>query len=160
MVFTRQRDGGLLVRLEPDGRDLLRSLPKQLEALLAEAPDDPSLYRLAPPAYQDDAEQEAEYRRYMGDDLRERRRAALALLAGTADAERLDEEEAQAWLAALNSLRLVIGTRLGVQEDDDPYDLPEDEEEAGAVVVYHYLSVLLEDLVGALAEGLPEVVDD
>lgn len=148
------------VRLGPDVRDLLRSLPGQLETILREAPEDPSLVRLQPPAYADDEEHEAEYRRYMGDDLRQRQLASLAVLAGTAGADRLSEEEAQSWMAALNFVRLVLGTRLDVQEDDDLDEPPADEDEETARFVYGYLSLLLEDLVSSLSDGLPDVVDD
>ena len=48
-----------------------------------------------------------------------RHREELDLLASTADAERLSEEQLLAWTRALNSLRLVLGTFLDVQEGDE-----------------------------------------
>ena len=53
--IERTRTGDIRLRLPRDERALLRSLPAQLRRLLVEAPDDPSLERLFPPAY-DDAE--------------------------------------------------------------------------------------------------------
>ena len=53
----------------------------------------------------------------MGGELLDGRRAALDLVAQTVERDRLSAEEADSWLRALNDLRLVLGTRLDVQED-------------------------------------------
>jgi hypothetical protein len=132
-------------------RAVLRTLPATLERLLAEQPDDPDLRRLFPPAYADDAGAEAEYRRLMADELLEGRRAALSTFSATIDADVLSAEELESWLRALNDLRLFLGTRLGVREEDlarpfDPRD-PEAEERA----LYAYLSWLQEHAVEALS---------
>ncbi len=81
--------------------------------------DDPSLRRLFPPAYIDDPEGEAEYRRLMGDDLLQGRQAALDTMAATVDATELDEGQITV-LSCLNDLRLVLGTQLDVSEDEAP----------------------------------------
>src|ERR671937_127775 len=98
--IERTRGGDIRLRLPREERDLLRSLPAQLRRLLVEAPDDPSLERLFPPAY-DDAESEQEYRRLMGDELLEGRRRALRVVEQTLDQDRLTKEQAGAWLTAL-----------------------------------------------------------
>jgi hypothetical protein len=147
--IQRARDGGLKVRLAPEERELLRSLPGQLRELLEETPDDPSLRRLFPPA-SDDKEVEEEYRRLMVPDLRDRRLTALAVMESTVDAERLSEDEAAAWLSALNDMRLVLGTRLDVTEDLDPSTVPPDDPRAPGLALYGYLSWVVEQLVEAL----------
>jgi len=53
----------------------------------------------------------------MQDDLAERRRAELEMVVDTAREESLSEQELLAWVRALNSLRLMLGTFLGVSED-------------------------------------------
>lgn len=146
----RARDGSFKLRLDREERDLLRTLPVQLRGLLEDTPDDPSLRRLFPPA-SDDEEIETEYRRFMSDDLRDRRLAAAAVMEATVDAERLSEDEAGAWLATLNDLRLVLGTRLDVTEDLDPSTIGPDDERAPGLALYGYLSWLVEQLVEALA---------
>ncbi len=152
MLFSRppvrrDRRGRYQVNLSAPERQLLALLPGQLAELLAE-PDDPALRRLFPPAYSEptDAEHEDEYRRLMQEDLLERHRAALDTLARTADATQLSEEELLAWLHSLNSLRLVLGTRLDVTEDDDPADTSTPERQ-----VYLLLGWLEESVVEALA---------
>ena len=155
---TRHRSGEIRLSLSAEERELLRNLPGQLEEVFDAAPEDPSLLRLSPPAYTDQPEQEAEYRKYMGDDLRQRQREALRVLRETAGAERLSEEQAQSWLSALNSLRLVLGTQLDITEEDDVVARPDpDDPRAPALALYGYLSWLLDQVVDALAGGLPHV---
>ena len=119
--LRRGRRGQFVVGLGADERALLASLPGQMRELLADR-GDPSLRRLFPPAYSspDDREYEEEYERLMADDLLARQREALDLLESTAQAEELSAEQLDGWLRALNSIRLLLGTRLGVTEDDEP----------------------------------------
>ena len=60
----------------------------------------------------------------------------------------LTPEEVQAWLGVLNDTRLVLGTRLGVTEEERELD-PADPQ-AGAYAMYHWLTWLQGDLVEAL----------
>lgn len=147
MVFRRPvkrlRSGRYELRLSPQERDLLRDLPGQLKSLLADS-DAPSLRRLFPPAYIDDPEGEAEYRRLVGEDLLAGRQAALDTMAATVDATDLDEEQITAWLSCLNDLRLVLGTQLDVSEDEGPIDTPIHQ-------VYYYLTMLEDAVISALA---------
>ena len=150
----RAKGGGLQLRLPPEERDLLRGLPGQLRSLVEDEPGDPALRRLFPPAYSEDPEREQEYRQLMGDDLRERHRAALVLMEETVDADRLSEEEAAAWLSALNDLRLFLGTRLDVTEDMLLDEVDRSDPRAPLLAVYGYLSWLEEQVVEAMASGL------
>jgi hypothetical protein len=147
MIFRqpvkRLRSGRYQVRLSPEERDLLRGLPSQLKDLL-ERTDDPALKRLFPPAYIDDPEGEAEYRRLVGEDLMEGRKAALDTMAATVDATDLDEQQITAWLSSLNDLRLVLGTQLDVGEDEEPVDTPIHQ-------VYYYLTMLEDAVITAMS---------
>ena len=84
-------------------------------------PADPVLARLLPDAYADDAERAAEFRRYTEDELRvgkrEAARAVLESLPENGGRILLDEPLTEAWLGALNDLRLTLGTRLEVTEE-------------------------------------------
>jgi Domain of unknown function (DUF2017) len=125
-------------------------LPAGLRELLAAAPADPSLRRLFPPAFEDDAD-EAEYRRLTRADLVEGRRQALRVLQDTVDNDRLSPDEAQAWLTALNDLRLVLGTRLDVSEETLLSGLDPREPRARELALYAYLPALQEELVAEIA---------
>lgn len=148
-----RRGGGYRVRLPTAERELLRALPGQLRELLGS--DDPSLARLFPPAYADDADADAEYRDLVGASLLDDKLAALRTLERTADAEELDEEGLAAWLGALESLRLVLGTQLDVREDAGALPVAPDHPDAPRWALYGWLSWLQEEVVAALAGTLP-----
>lgn len=156
--IKRTRSGSYQVRLSPEERRILQSLPGQLRALLDDPDRDPSLARLFPPAYVDDAIRDAEYQVLMGDDLEARRRAQIELLEATVDRDELSEEELASWMRCLNDVRLVLGTQLDVSEDMTEVD--EGHPRAPAFALYGYLSWLLEQIVDAMSEGLPDVDDD
>jgi hypothetical protein len=146
-------DGGYLLRLPEEERQLLRSLPDELRSLLEVMPGDPALRRLFPRAYEDEQD-EAAYRELMGNELAEDRNRALQVLSETATAERLTAEQAQAWLTALNDLRLVLGTRLDVTDESLLEGLAENDARAPELALYAYLSWLQEQLVEALSAEL------
>jgi len=58
----------------------------------------------------------------------------------------LSEDDAQAWAAAVNDIRLALGTMLGISQDG-PQDLPPDDPMVGHLDVYQWLTVLQEYLV-------------
>ncbi len=63
---------------------------------------------------------------------------------------RLSDEQAQAWLSALNDVRLALGTVLEVDEDM-PDELPPDDPRAAHLPVYHWLTWVQESLIQALS---------
>ena len=146
------RDGGVTLRL-PDGvRTTIASVAGQLEALYAseQAADDPAVARLFPTAYPDDPFANIEFDGSVGDELRRARLEAIAVVVRTADAPRLTEDEAGAWLRTLNDARLVLGTRLDITEESQEEDFAGDEATASSYQTYVLLSVVVESLVGAL----------
>ena len=152
--IERARRGRYRLRIPAHEREILRSLPGQLRELLDT--DDPSLRRLFPPAYRDDPDRQAEYESLVSPELTRERLDALAVVERTVDATHLTEEELRAWLGAINDLRLVLGTRLDVTEDLYETGFPEDDPRSPAFAVFAYLGWLEEEIVEALATGLPE----
>ena len=148
------RRGTYALRLPADERALLVNLVDQLRELLSLTTDDPAVRRLFPTAYHEDAERDREYQQLVRDELLERRLAALATVEETTFLDDVTEDQLTGWLTALNDLRLVLGTRLDVSEDDDG-ELEENDPNAPALAVYDYLGFLLSEVVEALAEGLP-----
>lgn len=148
--IRRTRSGTYRLDFDPSVRSLLSALAPQLRELLSD-PDQPGLARLFPPAYgnETDAEHEEEYRRLMREDLVARHGAALDTLAETAGADELDAEQMEAWMRAINQLRLVIGTRLDVTEGDDLAGSDDPDHQ-----VYYLLGYLEECVVEALSSGL------
>jgi len=124
-------------------------LPAQLAEMLDE-PGADGMQRLFPPAYHEagDQQRQEEYRRLMQEDLVTRHREALEVLASTAGTKHVTAEQLDAWLRAINALRLVLGTRLDVSEEDVP-----DEEMDVDHQVYYLLGFLQECAVEALGAG-------
>jgi hypothetical protein len=151
--IERDPKGGYRLRLPAEERELLRSLPAQLCDVLQT--DDPSLRRLFPPAYTDDREADDEFRRLMREELLEGKLAALRVVEETADAELLTGEQLEAWLGALESLRLYLGTQLDVTEATYEHEPDPSDPSAPALALYGYLSWLQEQAVEALSSSLP-----
>ncbi|MGW3122101.1 DUF2017 domain-containing protein [Streptomyces sp. NPDC001107] len=141
----------------------------------SEPPKDPVLKRLFPDAYSDpeatpgpkEAEEQreysAEFRRYTENDLRAaKRESALAVIrsldaltpAGDGGAVlQLSADESRQWLGTLNDLRLAIGSRLEITDEDDTdllYRLPDEDPRKPMVMAYLWLGGLQETLVSTL----------
>jgi hypothetical protein len=143
--------GGVDVELPDDVRDLLASLARQLAELIddPDAVGEPGLERLFPPASIDDPMEALGFEQLMGDAMRAGKREAAAVLRATANSTHLDAEETLAWMRCLNDIRLVVGTRLNIQEDTDVEALFEDELMEQAAVTYIALTELVEMLARA-----------
>ncbi|MFE0446276.1 DUF2017 domain-containing protein [Streptomyces fungicidicus] len=141
----------------------------------SEPPSDPVLRRLFPDAYGDpdgtpgakEAEEQkahsAEFRRYTENDLRAGKRDnALAVIrsldalspAGEGGAVlELSPDDSRKWLGALNDLRLAIGARLEISDEDDGdllFHLPDQDPRKPMVMAYLWLGGLQETLVTTL----------
>jgi hypothetical protein len=193
------RGGGFNVRLPAAERELLKSLPEQLDEVLAavehvgtgqaggggagggeggeggrsqpgtppagglsgaEGPgaEDPgalaSLRRLFPLAYSTDEEAQQNYEALTRSELSSHHRRALSTLSRTAGATSIDADQLNEWLTAVNDLRLVLGTVLGVTEEEPPSPAAA----SSQTVVYLYLSQLEAELVDVLEASLPDPV--
>ena len=150
--IKRDRKGGFRLRLPPEEREILRSLPGQMREVMRT--DDPSLRRLFPPAYPDDREADDEFRSLMREELLEGKLAALRIVEETAGADHLTGAQLEGWLGALESLRLYLGTQLEITETTYEQAIDPDDPDAPALALYGYLSWLQEEVVAALASSL------
>jgi hypothetical protein len=147
----RTRRGDYELRLPEGERELLRSLPGQLRQTLSTK--DAGVARLFPPAYAEDPERDAEYRRMVHEDLLAGHLEALQVMEETIDARRLSEEELTSWLGALNDRRLVLGTRLNVTEETYHEEMEPEAPDTPAYALFFYLGWLEEQIVEALASA-------
>jgi hypothetical protein len=152
--IRRRRDGRYAIKLDPSVRAVLTAMSEQLSPMID--PGEPMTQRLFPPAYPDQGDRtaEQEYRILVDNALVNHHREAFAILAGTAEAETLTEPELNAWLSAVGSIRLVIGTRLDVSEDMTPPE-PSDPT-APEYALYELLGQLQYLMIEVLAADLPE----
>ena len=152
--IRRRRDGRYAIKLDASVRAVLVNMAEQLSPILS--PDEPMTRRLFPPAYAGEGEQgkEADYRKLVDNALINHHQEAFAVMAATAQADILTEPELNAWLSAVGSLRLVLGTRLDVSEDMEAPD-PE-EPTAPEYALYELLGQLQYLMIDVLAAGLPD----
>lgn len=151
-----------MLHLEQADRELLSGLLGELRDMITTGEGGAALRRLHPPAYHlaDDSDAEAEYQRLMAEELVGSRLAALQAVAGALASPPdtvLDESAVTGWLQSVNGLRLVLGTILDVQEDEDvDEDVADDHPSRGHLHLYGYLSYLLDATVRALSAELPD----
>ena len=151
---VRSVDGGFEITLDREERDLLARLLDELSALLtSDAEEHRSLLsKLFPPAYPDDEEKEAEYQRLMREELVASRLAAIGVMLEALradDGDLLDEPSTIAFMQSLNAVRLVLGTMLGITDDDSAEVA--DDGTSSEHQLYTFLSWLLEWTVQALS---------
>lgn len=120
-------------------------------------PEDQVLARLLPDFHREDAELAGALRSVREPELIEAKSHAAGVLLATCPAEggriELDVAQADCWLAALNDVRLALGTTLGVTEDM-PEERPGDENLAAHLGAYHWLTFVQDALVQARATAL------
>jgi hypothetical protein len=145
-------DGGWRLNFEVEERELLIRLMGELRELLTGPDDHVLLGRLFPRAYFDDADKEAEYQRLMREELVTSRLAAIDSVTEALEPdapEFLDEGETLAFLQSINAVRLVLGSMLGITDDDsaDDAELADSPEHH----LYDFLSWILEWTVRSLS---------
>ena len=177
--FFRHGDNAYLANFTEAEREVLLNLTEQIIELLAERvdhhnddplaamvgitshdtpPDDEVLLRLLPNAYADQVDA-SEFRRYTESTLRQKKQAhAMAmrmhLKAAVDGVVELDHDSANAWLGAMNDVRLALGVRLKVEENthQELELLAPDDPMRGVYAVYSWLGWLQESLIDALMD--------
>ncbi len=156
----------LLMTLSRIEAESLAGLVAQFVELLESTDDtDDAVERLAPDAYPDDAEAASEFRSATRADLLDARRVdAAAVLASLSPAEpatepasdailpsdlvdiALSPDDGWAWMRTLTAIRLVLASRLGIDEQN-----PEGTGDDDSTAIYDWLGYRLEGLVQALS---------
>ena len=144
-----------ILNLRDDLREVLAAVCDDvLAALDDDAPDDnPMLRRVFPVAHASDKAVNDAYNDLVHSDLVRTRREALERVSATAQNAELDRATLETWMIGLNTVRLVLGTRLDVSEDGFPR-LEEDDPELPAWALYEFLGVFVGMVVDALARTI------
>lgn len=153
-----------MARFAPGEARVLRKVAAEVVGLLTDHFDheDPVVARLFPDVYPERPEDSREFRQYTEGDLKtakiDQAGAVLAALPDGAGGEvRLDAEAAEAWLRAINDVRLAMGVRLDVTPETDIQDELDEavlrdptSSRVFQLSVYAYLGYLQESLLNAL----------
>jgi hypothetical protein len=147
--ITIRADGTFTINLQDHERETMLDLVAQLETVLRSGPDDERLRRLYPTAYNENPEHDAEYQGFMRDELAQSRAASIATVREMLSSDSpVTENQLGAFMMVLNNLRLILGTLLDVNEDDDEPD--ETDPLYGQWQLYGYLGWLLEWVISSL----------
>jgi len=147
--IERNEAGDFDVEIFDWQRQLLDSLIVPLRDLLLEG-SSPVLRRLYPTAYPSDAEADRAFSELVHDQLLEQRLAALDTVEESMHGRTLTEDQVHQWMNAINSIRLVLGTRLDVSEDEDPDDIADDDPDRALWLSYALLSQMLSMLLAVV----------
>ena len=154
------QDGEIIARLDDLDRAVLSAVPG-LVASVGELGIDPAAGRLEAAVHRDDPELSAEFLRLAGDIIDEGRQADLAaFVAGYERASQggsLTPGEAESWARALTTARLILGARLGIEEDGWEEDPTTDRFDPRIAALY-VLGRLQESLMAALSKQFEEPV--
>jgi hypothetical protein len=177
--FKRHGDHSYVAQFADSEKEVLLNLCEQIIELLAERtdhgnddplaamvgitshdspPEDDVLQRLLPNAYADSVDS-SEFRRYTESTLRAKKQAHAIVMRihlkssedGIVD---LDHDNANAWLGAINDIRLALGVRLKVESNSHEHleILAPDDPLRGVYAVYTWLGWLQESLLAALID--------
>jgi len=177
--FTRHGKNGYVANFSPSEREVLINLVQQVIELLSERtenhskdplaamvgitshdspPEDEVLLRLLPNAYSDQVDA-AEFRRYTELTLRAKKSVnAMSMHTDLMNSHDgcidIDHQGANAWLGAMNDIRLALGVRLKVQSNsyEELEILAPDDPMRGVYAVYSWLGWLQESLIQALMD--------
>ena len=153
MILQKNERGGYALETFEWQRQMLGSLIPSLRDLLLEG-SSPILRRLYPTAYPSDAEANDAYEDLVHDQLLEQKLAALDTVEASMEATELSPDQLVQWMNAINSLRLVLGTRLDISEDDSPRDVADDDPDRALWVSYELLTQMLALIVDVLEAEL------
>ncbi len=150
-MFTLNKAGQISVRLDETMRALIKQVAEELrEVLLVEDPE--LTRRLYPTAYPDDDALEDGYQEVVHDQLLMQRLDGIDQLQASIDDEEISLDTADAWMNTINQIRLVLGTKLDVGEEQ--VDIDQDDPESTSYVIYQVLSHILEELTSARINAL------
>jgi len=181
--FARHGDHSYIAQFGESEKEVLLNLCEQIIELLAERidhgqedplaamvgitshdspPEDEVLHRLLPNAYADQVDA-SEFRRYTESTLRQKKQAhAISMRIHLKSADDgmvdLDHDSANAWLGALNDIRLALGVRLKVEKNSqEELELLSPDDPLRAVyAVYTWLGWLQGTLLTALIDDADE----
>lgn len=142
-----------IVNLGTREREVLGAVCEDLLGALDDPEAQPLLRRVYPVAHVEDPAIDEAYQEMVHGDLVASRRAALERIIATADADELDRQTLDSWMIGLNTVRLVLGTRLDVDENSRP-ELEPDDPDLVATAVYEFLGGILETIVRSLASTM------
>ena len=150
-AVRKSGDSSLKIKLNAQEATLLRQVVDEITQVIAGEEATPVHERLFPDAFED-PEETKKYNTMVRDELKAHKLSALNSMretlgeAGRVNAT-LSTSESHLWLTALTDIRLAIGVRLDVSEEDMGREPDPADPDGLALVVLHWLGWLQETMV-------------
>ncbi len=149
MIITPQKNGTYKVEITDWQSRMFRDLVKELKSFIANE-NNPLVNRLYPVAYQNDEIANSEYTSLTYEDLYQSHLAALGILEDISEIAEVSEDTLLKIMQAVNILRLVLGTRLGICDEEDFSEITEDHPDHNLWLIYHLLGEILSIIVDSV----------
>ena len=159
-IATGLKDEMIIIPLEngtykieiPDWLGLLfRNLVEEVKGFI-ENKGSPLANLLFPVAYQNDEAANIEYDSLTHEDLLQSHLSALETLVEISENDEVTEETLLQIMQAVNILRLALGTRLEILDEDDPSEITENHPDYNLWLIYHLLGENLSIIVDSISE--------
>ncbi len=149
-IVASTGDGGYRLLCGQAERDVIVGICTDLRQMLQKDAETRLTWRLFPAAYTNDADQERFYQQMTRGGLVDSRIEALKRVEQTAHDEILSADDLEQWMAAINSVRLTLGTALEITNDTIKVD--PDDPNIDSWAIYEFLSYLLMSIVHSLSD--------
>tara|TARA_B100000131_G_C18024221_1_gene575789 strand:- start:71 stop:532 length:462 start_codon:yes stop_codon:yes gene_type:complete len=151
MLIT-QIDSGLFKVEIPDWQiQIFHKLGKELKAILSDG-NSHLTTRLFPAAYQSDSKANTEYELLTHEDLRQSHLSSIKLLAEISTYSEVSESTLIEIMQGINILRLVLGERLEINDEnnEEPTEFREDEDDYNLWLLFHLLGEILSNIIDSI----------
>ena len=153
MIVTPLKNGAFKVETPDWQIQIFRALSQELKTLLSDG-NSTLTTRLFPIAYQSDKAANDEYQQLTHEDLLQSHIASLNLIEKISTENEVSEYTLIEIMQGVNILRLVVGTRLKI-DDEEPENSPqasEDHPDYSLWLIFHLLGEILSTIVDSINE--------
>ncbi|MBG01408.1 MAG: hypothetical protein CL470_03975 [Acidimicrobiaceae bacterium] len=151
MIITPETNGSYKIEITDWQKELFRNLIEEVSEIISDR-ENPLGNLLFPIAYQNDIDANSEFDSLTKGDLEESHLSALKILEEIPEVGEVSEETLLKVMQAINILRLVLGTRLDITDEDTPIEIAEDDPDRSFWLIYHLLGENLSRIVDLLSD--------
>ena len=151
MIITHVTNGSYKIELTDWQIQLFRNLVGEVNGIISDG-NNPLGNLLFPIAYRNDRDANSEFNLLIKDDLQESHLSALKILEEIPEVGEVSEETLIKVMQAINILRLVLGSRLEITDEDVSIEIAEDDPDRSLWLMYHLLGENLSRIVDSLSD--------
>ena len=151
MNITSEANGSYKIEIANWQKELFRNLVGEVNGIISDGKN-PLGNLLFPTAYQNDIDANNEFDFLTKSDLEESHLLALRILEEVPEVGEVSEETLLKMMQAINILRLVLGSRLEITDEDIPIEITEDDPDRSLWLIYHLLGENLSRIVDSMID--------